>query len=80
MIPIERLLRSLGVGVVTAVVVGIALAVVDLYLTGHGWQSIRDPWISWTAAGVHLSVADVIWLSAVGVAAVVAYRRGSRRA
>jgi hypothetical protein len=76
MIPIRRIFRSLGAGLVAAVLVAVALAVVDLYLTGHGRPSIRDPWIAWDAAGVHLSVADVIWFLAIGIAVAVAYRLG----
>ena len=71
---LRRIFLSLGAGFVTAVLVGIALAVVDLYLSGHGWPSARSPWINWDAGGVHMSLADVILLLAIGISMVVVYR------
>ena len=59
----------------TAILVAIALAVVDLYLSGHGLRQLSSPWLDWPAAGVHLSRADVIVLIAVPLAAAVTWFR-----
>jgi hypothetical protein len=52
---------GLGAGVVAAIVV----TVIDLYITGHGYGSITRELITWTPAGVHLSIGDLAMLMAV---------------
>ena len=69
-----RLLLSFGAGVVSAVVVAIAIAVVDLYLTGHGMVPLNAPLLDWSSAGIHLSLADIIFLVAAALAAAVTWR------
>jgi hypothetical protein len=49
-----------GVGLVTAIIV----AVIDLYLTGHGYGSITSEFISRASWGVHLSIGDLVMLVA----------------
>jgi hypothetical protein len=68
-----RLLLSLLAGFGAAIVAAILLAVVDLYLSGHGLRTLGGPWLDWSAAGVHLSRADVLLLVAAGLAAAVAW-------
>ena len=46
-----------------AVLAAIALAVMDIYVTGHGQPSLTRPWISWFGA-VELSRADMLMLLA----------------
>lgn len=61
-----------------AVIAAIALAVLDIYLTGHGRPSLMRPWIEWPAIGVHLSRAGLVFsivTAATFVAAWVAQRR-----
>ena len=70
-----RLLVSLGAGAVFGVLVALALAVVDLYLSGHGHRPISSPLVDWAAWGVHLSLADAIFLGAVAAGAVITWRR-----
>jgi len=55
-------------GVVAALVTAVVLAIVDLYITGHGGPSLARPWISW-GDHVLLSRADVILWSCALVAA-----------
>jgi hypothetical protein len=62
-------------GMASAVVVAIALAVVDLYLTGHGLEPLSAPLLEWSAAGIHLSLADLIFLVAAALAAAITWRR-----
>jgi len=50
-----------GIGAAFAFAVG--LAVLDLYLAGHGSPTLSRPWIDRPARGVHLGRADVILLA-----------------
>ncbi len=70
-----RLLASLVIGIGTAVLVAITLAIIDLYLSGHGLRPLNASWLEWPAAGVHLSRADVIFLVAAVLATAIAWRR-----
>ncbi len=72
-----RLLLSFGAGIGSALVVAIAITVVDLYLTGHGMAPLDAPLLDWPAAGIHLSLADVIFLGAAALAAAFTWRRTS---
>jgi hypothetical protein len=69
-----RLALALLAGLGTGVVVAIALAVVDLYLSGHGLRTLDRTWLEWPAAGVHLSRTDVILLVSAGLVAGIAWR------
>lgn len=70
-----RAALSLSAGFASALVVAILIAVVDLYLTGHGMAPLNSPLLNWSAAGVHLSLADVIFLAAAALAAAITWRR-----
>ena len=59
---LARLLLSLGVAAVVAVLATLALTVVDLYLVGHGHASMNREVISIPGAGVQLSPADGLLL------------------
>jgi hypothetical protein len=75
-----RLLLSFGAVLASALVVAIAIAVVDLYLTGHDLAPLGAPLLDWPAAGIHLSLADLIFLvAAVLAAAITWHRTGSKR-
>jgi hypothetical protein len=50
------------VALVTAFVTAIALALVDLYLTGHGRPSLMRPLVDRPALGIILSAGDIILL------------------
>jgi hypothetical protein len=70
-----RLLLSFGAGIGSALFVAIAITVVDLYLTGHGMVPLDAPLLDWPAGGIHLSLADVIFLGAAALAAAITWRR-----
>jgi hypothetical protein len=70
-----RLLLSLAAGLGTALVVTMALVILDLYLTGHGMGTISGPLIDWPALGVHLSPADLLMLTAALLAVGITWRR-----
>lgn len=72
MSPWLRLLLSLLAGLGSAIVAAIALAIVDLYLTGHGYPSPRAPLVDWP--GIHLSLADMIFLATAALAAAITWR------
>ena len=65
-----RLGVSTAAGIGAAVVAALVAAVVDMYLTGHGYGSITREVITWDPGGVHLSIGDVCLLVAAIVAAV----------
>jgi hypothetical protein len=68
-----RLLLSLAAGFGVAILVAIILTVVDLYLSGHGLPLLGRPWLAVEQWGVHLSRADVAFLSAAVLAAGVTW-------
>ena len=72
-----RLLLSFGAGAASALVVAIGITVVDLYLTGHGMAALNDPLVNWSAAGLHLNLADILFLVAAALAAAITWRRTS---
>ena len=59
---LHRLIIAISAAAVVAVLAAIALAILDLYLAGHGYAEIRKQSISAPAAGVHPSIADVAML------------------
>ena len=74
-----RLLLSVSAAAVVAVVAAVAIAILDLYLVGHGHSGILMESVSWPAAGVHLSIGDIVMLAlalaAGGFAWILAGRR-----
>lgn len=84
----RRLALSLALGGAAGVAaaLGIGLAVVDLWLSGHGHPPLARPWLDVPAWGVHLSRADVIFLSGTvlaalgaGVLVALCWKRGPDR-
>jgi len=57
-----RFVLSVSAAAVVAIVAAIAIAILDLYLVGHGHAGILRDSISWPAAGVHLSIGDIVML------------------
>jgi len=77
MTPIKLLIRlgtSFGAGVGAAILSALVIAVVDLYLTGHGYPSIRREIVSWEPADVHLSAGDIAALTATVITAILTWR------
>jgi len=58
----RRLALALAATAVAALIAAIAIAILDLYLAGHGYAAIRKEAVSWPAAGIHLSAADIVLL------------------
>jgi hypothetical protein len=74
-----RVVLALGAGFGAAVLAAIVLAILDRYLTGHGYPSVLRPWIEWPAAGVHLSVGDVVMYLAACLAGLGTWFAASGR-
>ncbi len=74
-----RALLSFAAGLASALVVAILIAVVDLYLVGHGIAPLDEPLLDWPGAGIHLSLADLIFLGAAALAAAITWRRTAAR-
>jgi hypothetical protein len=74
-----RLLLSFGAGLASALLVAIMIALVDLYLTGHQLPALSAPLIDWPTLGVHLSLADVIFLIAAVFATAITWRRTAQQ-
>ena len=66
---------SLGAGLAFGLLVAIALTVVDLYLAGHGRRPLSAPLLDVPPLGIHLSLADVLFLGAAVLGAAITWRR-----
>lgn len=70
-----RFLTAGSAAVASAVVMALVLAVVDLYLSGHGLTPLGDRrLVDVETLGVHLSAADATLLTVVLVTTVLAAR------
>jgi hypothetical protein len=68
-----RLVASLVVGAVAGYGTALALGVADLYLSGHAAGALGGPMLDFGPLGVHLSLADVVLLIAVLLAAGITW-------
>jgi hypothetical protein len=75
-----RLALSFAAGLASALVVAIVIAVVDIYLVGHGMAPLNAPLLKWPGAGIHLSLADLIFLIAAALAAAITWHRTGQAA
>lgn len=69
-----RLSISAGAGISAGVITALAVTVVDLYLTGHGYASITEEIITWAQGGVHMSLGDLAMLLVAIAAASLAWK------
>jgi hypothetical protein len=69
-----RLLGSLGAALGSAVLLALALTVVDLYQAGHGQLPLSRPWLELEGLGVHLSRADAVCLLGAMLGAALTWR------
>ena len=70
---IKRLAKTIGAGIGGALLMAIVVALLDLYLTGHGYPSATREIISWPAAGIRMSAGDIAVLLAFCAAALTAW-------
>lgn len=72
-----RLGISTAAGIAAAVAAALLVTLLDLYLTGHGHGSVTREVITWTNAGVHLSIADAgMLVTGIAVAVLTWYLAG----
>ena len=60
-----RALIAFAAAAASGIVATIAVAIIDLYLTGHGLGSITRETITWDPGGVHMSAGDLILVAVV---------------
>ena len=70
---LARLGISAGAGIGAGVAAALLVAVIDLYITGHGYGSIMREVITWEPAGVHLSIGDLAMLVTILLGAVLTW-------
>ena len=70
---LARIISSVLASLAVAVTVAIGAALLDLYLSGHGYGSVSREVIHWPAYGVHLSPADIVLLAAAIAAGLLVW-------
>jgi hypothetical protein len=75
----SRLLVSLAAGMGWGVLAAIVLTIIDLYLAGHGRRPLNAPLIDVDWWGIHLSVADLLFLTTILVGTLMTWRRTAGR-
>lgn len=58
----KRLILATLAAFVCMIVAVLILTIADLYLVGHGYMSVNQELLSWSGAGVSMSLADVFLL------------------
>lgn len=71
---LNRLLLTLVAGAATGICAAVIIAILDIYLSGHGYPGLTRERVTWPALGVHLSIGDIILLCAVLLAAALTWR------
>ena len=71
---IVTVLAGAGAAVLSAVIV----AILDLYLSGHGYQGLTQERVTWSALGIHLSIGDIFMLGAVLVTSALTWVSSGR--
>jgi hypothetical protein len=69
----RRIILTISVGAATAVLSAIIITIFDLYLSGHGYVGLTREYLTWSAAGVHLSIGDIIMLGTALLAAALVW-------
>jgi len=70
----RRLILSVVIGAASGIACAVVVAIVDLYLSGHGSDGLTREFVTWSEVGVHLSIGDVIMLGTVLLVASLAWR------
>lgn len=65
---------SIASGIGAAILSALIVVLADLYLTGHGFPSIRREIVSWEPVGVFLSAGDIGFLMASIIATIITWR------
>lgn len=68
-----QLIAALCAAVAMAMLSALVIALVDLYLVGHGRPGLLRESITWPGAGVHMSIGDVSMLALSFASAALAW-------
>jgi hypothetical protein len=68
-----RLGLSAAIALGTTIAGAVIIAIVDLYLTGHGYRSITREIAGDSVLGVHVSLGDIVLLVAAAAAGGLAW-------
>ena len=71
---LRRLIVSPVVGTASRIPCAVVVAIVDLYLSGHGYGGLTREYVTWSAASVHLTIGDMIVLGTVLLVAALTWR------
>jgi hypothetical protein len=77
---VRRLLIAIAAAFAAGIIGVIGLAIIDLYMSGHGLGSLTRETLTWEAGGVHMSTADVILMVFVAAAAAAGAWLGKGKA
>lgn len=77
-IPWNRVLTTVAAGAAAGFVTLLTLAIADLYLSGHGGNPLSRTLVDRPALGIHLSIADAIFLAVVVAGVVAGWRMTGR--
>jgi hypothetical protein len=77
---LRRVLVTFSAGAAVGVVSALLIAILDIYLSGHGHSGLTREYFTWTGGGVHLSIGDVIMLATAMLAAALTWRLFGRAA
>jgi p-aminobenzoyl-glutamate transporter AbgT len=79
MIP-RRLIFAALAGVSAGIVSAVVIAILDLYLSGHGYDGLARERVTWSALGIHLSIGDMFMLGMVLLSGLLAWWLNGRDA
>ncbi len=62
---LRRLIVSLVVGTASSIPCAVVVAIVDLYLSGHGYGGLTREYVTWSAAGDMIMLGTVLLVAAL---------------
>ena len=77
-IPVRPILTAIAAGFGAAIIAAIVLAVVDIYLSGHGRPTLGRPWISLFNGALPMSRAEALFYLAFVLCAIAGWQQASR--
>jgi hypothetical protein len=73
-IPVRPILTAIAAGFGAAIIAAIVLAIVDIYLSGHGRPTLGRPWISLFNGALPMSRAEALFYLSFLAGSVVGWR------
>lgn len=69
-----RIFLALLVGMAIAVLTAVVITILNIYLSGHGYEGLTQEYLTWSAAVVHLSIGDIVMLGAALLGATLTWK------